>query len=294
MEKNAKTKIFGILNLTPDSFSDGSDEILNLDNALAKAMSLYMHGADVLDIGAESTRPGASPVTEQEEIDRLVPFLLQFKKNIFWPVSIDTRKPKVAEAVLNYGVEYINDVTGLQHDPDMARVIAKNSDDCKIVVMHSKGGIPPVPSADVPDDFYGDDKGFLEHLIEFFSKSVEIAVASGIDKNRLVLDPGVGFGKSVDHNFKILRFLPQIKAKFELPVLVGSSRKSFLGSITAESNANRLEAGTAAFNSLAIQNGANKVRVHDVRFHRDVVRVSDAMNGIREKMHEIDWDRIKL
>lgn len=293
-EKGKKTKIFGILNLTPDSFSDGAEENLNLDQSLAKAMSLYMHGADVLDIGAESTRPGATLVTEQDELDRMIPFLLQFKKNIFWPVSIDTRKAKVADAVLDYGVEYINDVTGLQGDPDMAPVIAKKSDDCKVIVVHSDGQLPPKPSMSIPDDHYG-DQGLFDHMIEFFTKSVEIAVAAGIDKARLVLDPGLGFGKSVNNNLEIIDFLPKLKAHFELPILIGSSRKSFLASITTEANSGKLEAGTAAYNSMAIQNGADKVRVHDVRFHRDVVKVSDALTGLRgDNGPQIDLSKAEL
>lgn len=268
VETKSKTQVFGILNLTPDSFSDGSTENLNLEFSLEKAKSLFAHGADAIDVGAESTRPGADTLACSEELSRLIPFLQAFRNSSDRAVSIDTRKAEIASAALNYEINYINDVSGLQGDPDLAKVIAPY--DCQVIVMHSKGGIPAIPSKEVADDFYaeGDNSGLLEHMKEFFTHSIEIAEAAGIHKERLILDPGLGFGKNLKQSFEILNLIPEIKKAFGLPVLIGASRKSFL---RAKLEEQEIEASTEALDKIsaeyhieAVQNGADIIRTHNV------------------------------
>lgn len=288
---------FGILNLTPDSFSDGSEEIMDPQNALKKAQSLIESGADIIDVGAESTRPDASELEDAEELGRLTPFLDLLVKNDWqYPLSIDSRKPEVIRKVLeSYGsscnIQYINDVEGLQN-PEMAKVIGDyitkhgslNNTACnlKIIIMHSKGGIPPPKSKNIRDDFYG-EQGLWNHMQEFFENSIAIAELHGIKKSSLVLDPGLGFGKNPKQSLELLELIPKLKSHFNLPVFIGASRKSFLreldlknddsGFILKNGNScdksqsysnDELDHLTSIYNKLALERGADYLRLHAI------------------------------
>lgn len=258
---------FAILNLTPDSFSDGSEHNLDTNYSTLKAISLQKMGADVLDIGAESTRPGAETLSPNEEFARLKPFLEAYSGDL--PLSIDTRKPAVVREMASYKINYINDVTGLQADPDMAKAIAQ-LDNCQVIVMHSSGQIPSPASSEIKDDFYDD---LYDHMLGFFTKSIEIAERAGIDKSALILDPGLGFAKNLKQSFAILNYLPKLREHFGLPILIGASRKSFLKQISKDSNlagfesqwdyAEDLDLATKAYNQLAYKHGARYFRVHN-------------------------------
>ena len=271
--KNPKIKYFGILNLTPDSFSDGSQEIFNSGKALTKAFDLIESGMDVIDVGAESTRPGATPISAAEEQKRLIPFLLEFCKISSHPLSIDSHKAETLNLVLNNpefrkNIHYINDVTGL-HNAALAKLIgeaiAKEPESkLEIIVMHSKGGIPPPASKTVPDDFYSYEaenrqEALLKDMIKFFEHSIDIAAAYGIGPERLVLDPGLGFGKNLNHSLDVLDLIPRLKKRFGLAVFIGASRKSFLRDWKP---AEALDEASAEYHALAIKQGADILRCH--------------------------------
>lgn len=259
-----KTLTFGILNITPDSFSDGAEENLDLECSLKRAKEIINNGASVLDIGAESTRPAACEVSVQEEISRLIPFLVRFREEYpLAPISIDSRKASVVKEALNFDVQYINDVSGLQGDPEMVSVIAEymrsspRAGNLKVILMHSKGGIPPsLRSTEIPDDFYDEEGGLLESMKKFFVRSIELAGQNGIDSSALILDPGIGFGKNPKQSFEILDLIPKLKAEFGLRILVGASRKSFLNSPYARGFSSE------AYEKLALERGADIIRTH--------------------------------
>ncbi len=254
----------GVVNVTPDSFFDGGRHNLPGD-AARRCFQLVEEGADLLDLGGESTRPGARPVDESEELGRVLPVLDAIKNRLSVPVSIDTRKASVAEAALNAGADLVNDVSALA-DPKMAEVVARHQ--AGLVLMHMRGvpanmqSIPPSP------DILGEIRDHLK-------RTLETAYSHDIQRDRILLDPGIGFGKTVEDNLKILHRLPFLE-DFDLPLLVGASRKSFLGAILRASEDDRLW-GTAASVAIAIWRGAHVVRVHDVREMRMVADVTDAL-----------------
>jgi len=259
----ARTLVMGVVNVTPDSFSDGG-RYLHVEDAVAQALRLAEEGADYLDVGGESSRPGADEVTEQEELDRVAPVVERLVEHTDVPVSIDTYKPAVARACLALGARLVNDITGLE-DPEMVTVAAQA--EAGVVIMHMKGR-PKTMQRDVRyDDLIGEVRSFL-------SERAERARAAGI--RNVLIDPGIGFGKTPAHNFEILRRLDELTS-LDFPVLVGPSRKSFLGALPSRlPAAERLE-GTLAAIAVAVANGASVVRVHDVAAARRAVEVADAI-----------------
>jgi dihydropteroate synthase len=256
----------GVVNVTPDSFSDGG-EFLEPAAAIAHAKELAADGADLIDIGGESTRPGAEPVTEAVELERVMPVIEALGREPV-PVSIDTSKASVASAALAAGASFVNDVTALRGDPEMAGVVADAGAD--VCLVHMQG--EPRSMQDDPryEDVVSEVRAFLEERLQ-------AAVSEGISEERVWLDPGVGFGKTVDHNVELIRRLDEIVAVGR-PVVFGASRKRFLGSLTGREERERL-AGTVAVNVLAFQRGAAMFRVHDVAATRDALSVVSATLG---------------
>ena len=262
MTRFARPAVMGVLNVTPDSFSDGG-AFLAPGAAVEHAREMAAAGADLIDVGGESTRPGAEPVSAEEELRRVTPVIEALGSRI--PVSIDTSKALVAEAALRAGAAFVNDVTALRGDADMATVVAGSGAD--VCLMHMLG--EPRTMQDDPryDDVVADVAAFLEERLAF-------AVGQGIPEDRVWLDPGIGFGKTLQHNLALLRRLDEIVA-LGRPVVVGVSRKSFLGKLTGKGGADRV-AGTVAANVLAYERGAHMFRVHDVGPTRDALAVVGA------------------
>ena len=258
----------GVVNVTPDSFSDGG-LFLDADDAVRHALELVAEGADILDVGGESTRPGAEPVTADEERRRVVPVLERVAAaGAQVQMSIDTSKPDVARAALDAGATFVNDVTAFRADPRMAGLVAERGVEC--CLMHMLG--EPRTMQDDPryEDVVSDVKAFLEERLAF-------AVAEGVPEERVMLDPGIGFGKTLEHNLELLRRLDEIVA-LGRPVVVGTSRKSFLGRITGREVGERLP-GTIATNVLALERGASVFRVHEVAPVREALAVAAATVG---------------
>jgi dihydropteroate synthase len=257
--------IMGIVNVTPDSFYDGG-RYADPDAAVAHAVALVEQGADILDIGAESTRPGAAPISEQEEIDRLIPVVSAVARRVRLPISVDTTKARVAELAIAAGASIINDVSALRFDPGMAGVIARS--DAAVVLMHMQGTPRTMQQAPHYSDVVGE-------IREFFRERMQVAERAGISESRIVLDPGIGFGKLLVHNLDILAHLSSF-AMLNRPLLIGVSRKGFIGQLVDRPAAER-EWGTAAAVALAVDRGAQILRVHDVAMMADVVKVACAM-----------------
>jgi dihydropteroate synthase len=253
----------GVLNVTPDSFSDGG-EFLESTAAITHARALAAEGADLIDVGGESTRPGAEPVTEAVELERVMPVLEALAGGSL-PLSIDTSKAAVARAALGAGATFVNDVTAMRGDPAMAEVVADSQAD--VCLVHMKG--EPRSMQDDPryDDVVSEVRAFLEERLEW-------AVREGISEARVWLDPGIGFGKTLDHNLELIRRLGEIVA-IGRPVVFGASRKRFLGRLTGRTERERVT-GTVAANVLAFERGATMFRVHDVAATRDALTVASA------------------
>ena len=254
----------GIVNVTPDSFSDGG-EFLDPERAIAHGRKLADEGADILDVGGESTRPGARAVDAAEELGRVVPVVEALAKH--GPkVSIDTSKTEVARAALDAGASMVNDVTALRADPDLAALCAER--DCEVVLMHMLGDPRTMQENPVYHDVVDDIKVFLAERIEF-------ATVAGIHRERIWIDPGIGFGKTVEHNLELHRRLGEF-AELGRPVAFGSSRKSFIGKLTGAGVDQRL-GGTIASNVIAYANGTRMLRVHDVAPMQEALTVADAI-----------------
>jgi dihydropteroate synthase len=254
----------GIVNVTPDSFFDGG-EFLDPERAIAHGRDLADEGADILDVGGESTRPGAKAVDAAEELGRVTPVLEALAKDGL-KVSIDTSKTEVARAALDAGASMVNDVTALRADPDLAALCAER--DCEVVLMHMLGDPRTMQENPVYDDVVDDIKVFLAERIEF-------ATVAGIDWERIWIDPGIGFGKTVEQNLELHRRLGEF-AELGRPVAFGSSRKSFIGKLTGAGVEQRL-GGTIASNVIAYANGARMLRVHDVAPMQEALTVADAI-----------------
>jgi dihydropteroate synthase len=251
-------QIMGVVNVTPDSFSDGG-QFLDRDAAVHHARALVEQGADILDFGGESTRPGAQAVSVAEELERVVGVIEDVARaDTGVQVSIDTSKAEVARAAIAAGAKYVNDVSALRADPEMARVVAENDVGC--CLMHMLGDPRTMQADPRYDDVVGEVAEFLEERLAF-------AIDAGVREERVMLDPGIGFGKTVEHNLELLRGLDSIVA-LGRPVVIGTSRKSFLGQITGRDTADRL-AATIATNVMAYERGASVFRVHDVAAVRD-------------------------
>ncbi len=273
------TLIMGILNVTPDSFSDGG-EFFSLAKALAHAEEMIAEGADIIDVGGESTRPGDAPiVSADEELERVLPIIAELAKRFSVPISIDTTKAAVARAALAAGAAIVNDISALRFDPEIANVAAESG--AGLVLMHSRG-IPGALHNLSPVE------NIIEEVTGSLRKSIESAEQRGVKRAAIVIDPGIGFGKSQEQNVELLAKLNQIVAAFsEFPLLIGTSRKSFIGRLLADERGNpapseeRLH-GTLATITAAILHGAKVVRVHDVRAAKEVVRVADAIQAAKQ------------
>jgi dihydropteroate synthase len=271
-----RTLVMGILNITPDSFSDGG-KFFSLDNAIAHAEQMIAEGADIIDVGGESTRPGgAAIVSAAEELERVLPVIEELAKRFPVPISIDTTKASVARAALDAGAAIVNDISALRFEPEIANEVAKSG--AGLVLMHSRGrpgelhGLEPV--ADI-----------IEEVTSSLGDSIDIAEQRGVKRESIVIDPGIGFGKSQEQNLELIAKLDQIIAAFpDFPLLIGTSRKSFLGRILADENGNpapveeRLHASLATMTA-AILKGAHIVRVHDVNRAIEAVRVVDVIGN---------------
>lgn len=262
VDADERTLVMGILNTTPDSFSDGGQHD-SLADACAHALAMRASGADIIDVGGESTRPGSKPVLVDDEIARVVPVIRAISDGGL--VSVDTMKSRVAEEALLAGAHIVNDVSALRHDPEMAQILADHG--APIVLMHMQG----MPGTMQNNPLYDD---VIEDLLSFFHERIEFAMKAGIQESQIIIDPGFGFGKTVDHNYRILSGLGRFRS-LGRPILLGTSRKSFIGAIL-EKPASQRVFGTAATVAIGISNGASIVRVHDVAEMIDVVRVSDA------------------
>ncbi len=276
-----RTLIMGVLNVTPDSFSDGG-EFFSLDKALAHAEQMIAEGADIIDVGGESTRPGgAAIVTPEEELKRVLPVIEQLAKRSDVPISIDTTKASVARAALDTGASIVNDISALRFDPQLADEVTKSS--AGLVLMHSRGtpgglhGLPPV--ADI-----------MEEVVSSLRSSIAMAEQRGVTRESIVIDPGIGFGKTQEQNIELIAKLDQLIAAFsDFPLLIGTSRKSFLGRLLADDNGNPAPAyerlhGTMATITAAILRGAHIVRVHDVKAAVETVHVSEAIRDLRNRV----------
>jgi dihydropteroate synthase len=265
-----RTLVMGILNMTPDSFSgDGLD--FGVDAAMARAQAMQGAGADVLDVGGMSTRPGAEEITESEELRRVVPLIERLAREVDLPLSVDTYRAAVADAALAAGAVIVNDITGLGAEPELAGVAARRG--AALILMHIKGS----PRTMQDDPQYADLMG---EIIAYLRAGCDRAVAAGVPRDHLWIDPGIGFGKTIDHNLEILRRLGELRS-LGLPVLVGTSRKGFLGRILGGRPPQERVAATGATVAVSIAHGADIVRVHDVGPAVDVARVADAiMRGL--------------
>jgi dihydropteroate synthase len=262
-----RTCIMGVLNTTPDSFSDGG-VYLNPEKAVQRALQMADQGADIIDIGGESSRPGAESISAEEELNRVMPVIKALKRSISVPLSIDTYKSEVARRALAEGVSIVNDISALRRDPHMAETIAEFN--AGVILMHMKG----TPGDMQERPFY---ENIIEEICSYLEESVIIAVEAGVSSDKIIIDPGIGFGKTVAHNLRILKELDRFKTLGK-PVLVGTSRKSFIGTLTGKDVNDRLF-GTAASLTAAVIRGADIVRVHDIEAMRDVVSVTDAIQG---------------
>lgn len=255
-----RTLLMGVLNVTPDSFSDGG-KYQDPDRAFARAIQMEEQGADIIDAGAESTRPGSTPISAAEELRRLVPVMKRLRGRLGIPVSVDTYKAEVAERALEHGAEIINDPSGLTLDPQLAKTVVQH--DAGLILNHMRGRpetwakLPPLPDV-------------MGTIIRDLEATVNRARSAGVDRSRIVLDPGLGFGKRKEQNSEILARLPEL-ARLELPLMAGPSRKAFL----AQETENETRFATAAAVTAAVLGGAHIVRVHDVAEMRAAVQIAD-------------------
>jgi dihydropteroate synthase len=269
-----RTLIMGVLNITPDSFSDGG-KFFQHENAVAQGIRLAEEGADIIDVGGESTRPFSEPVSAREEMDRVIPVIEALSRRTNAILSIDTTKAVVAETAIKAGCRLINDISGLRFDPRMAEVAAESG--LPVVLMHMQG----TPKNMQKNPFYTD---LMAEIIEFFEERIDYAVSSGILRERIILDPGIGFGKSFDHNLQIINRLKDF-ARLDRPILLGTSRKAFIGKILGK-DIDQREIGTAATVAIGIYNGARIVRVHDVAIAKQIAVMVDAIKNEAAELHE--------
>ncbi len=263
MPTSGRTLMIGVLNCTPDSFYDGN-KYLSAERAIAQAEKMIIEGADIIDIGGESTRPCSEPVSEEEELGRVIPVIKELRrKNKEILISIDSYKPRVIQQAIESGATIVNDITGLQNN-DVCKVVARYQ--VPIIIMHMQG----TPKNMQQNPQYND---VINDLMLFFKQQIKKAENYGIKD--IILDPGIGFGKTLDHNLEILRRLSEFKL-LNKPILVGVSRKSFISMIQPTPVEDRLE-GTLAAHAVAVLNGANIVRVHDVKEHRRMLTILDAI-----------------
>ncbi|MGO4571004.1 dihydropteroate synthase [Microvirga sp. 2TAF3] len=261
IDLGTRTLVMGVLNVTPDSFSDGG-LFADPEEAVRHACDMVQAGADIIDIGGESTRPGYTPVSPEEEQRRVIPIIREVASKVDVPLSIDTYRAATARAAILAGAAIVNDIWGLQHDPDMAAVVAEFS--VPVVVMHNRTQVDP--NLDIVVD-----------MQRFFERSLSLAREAGVPDRHVILDPGIGFGKTAEQNMDVLRRLEEVKA-LGFPVLVGASRKSFLGRFYDPPVPPRERLfGSLAAHVIAIGKGTDIIRVHDVKAHVEACRVADAL-----------------
>jgi dihydropteroate synthase len=268
LDISKKTLVMGILNVTPDSFFDGG-KYYDIEDALNRARKMIDDGADIIDIGGESTRPNSTYVSAEEEARRIVPVIKELSKEIQIPISIDTYKSEVADKAIKAGAQIINDISGLQADKEMVRVAAANN--TPIIIMHIRGRPHDFPK----DPVYVE---LIPEIISFLERRIEYSVKSGIARDKIIIDPGIGFGKRAEHNLEILKHLNKFK-HLNLPIMIGTSHKSFIskalelsGSNDTKENNSRL-IGTLVSLVIAVSKGANIVRVHDVKDAVQVIKM---------------------
>lgn len=260
-----RTRIMGILNVTPDSFSDGGN-FHDLNAALMQAEALIAAGADIIDLGGESTRPYAEPVSLEDELARTIPVIRAIRSKHSIPISIDTTKAEVARQALEAGADIINDISALLKDPAMIDV-ARDSD-VPVIIMHMQGSPSDMQDRPAYDNV-------IDEIVAFFTERIEWMTSQGVARNRIILDPGIGFGKTIDHNLSIIKHLDQFKS-LNLPVLLGHSRKNFLGILTGL-EAERRDLPTAVISALSVDRQADIIRVHDVASTRQALQVAEAL-----------------
>lgn len=265
LDAKRRTLLMGVINVTPDSFYDGGKR-LDPDRAVADGLELVEGGADVIDIGGESTRPGANAVSLAEELQRVLPVIRGLRRNVNTPISIDTYKAEVATAALLEGADIVNDISALRFDPQMAPLVA--AEKVPIVLMHMQG----TPQTMQAEPRYHD---VLREVRDFLAARVQFAIEAGVQRENIIIDPGIGFGKTLDHNLTLLRGLRTL-ASVRQPLLVGASRKTFIGKILGVEPQERLE-GSLAAAIAAVFGGAHILRVHDVKETRRAIRVADAI-----------------
>ena len=258
--------IMGIVNVTPDSFSDGG-LFLEREKAVARGLQMVEEGADLIDVGGESTRPGSKPLPLEEELRRILPVIESLARKTDVPISIDTYKSPVAQEAIRAGAALINDISGLHFDPDLAGVAAKEK--VPMILMHIRG-TPETMQTEIHYD------SLLSEIIQSLKESVQKAERAGVDPDQVIIDPGIGFGKTSEHNLLILKHLSEFRVLGK-PLLLGTSRKSFIGKVLdTEDLSERLE-GTLASIAIAVLNGAHIVRCHDVREAKKAIAVADAI-----------------
>jgi dihydropteroate synthase len=261
------TLVMGVLNVTPDSFSDGG-EFFSLDRAVAHAEQMIAEGADIIDIGGESTRPGSAFVSEEEELQRVIPVIERLATTSPVPISIDTTKSSVARAAIAAGAEIVNDVSGLRFDPSIANEAATAN--TGLVLMHSRGTPKNMQQLPPVDDIVGEVIGGLR-------KSVAEALGRGVSQESIAIDPGIGFGKTVEQNLELIAKLDQLASEFaHVPIVIGTSRKAFIGKLLGAMPPDERLYGTLASVVASVLKGAHIVRVHDVKAAVEAVRIADA------------------
>lgn len=263
-----KTYVMGILNSTPDSFYPGSRSA-TIKEAMKNAREMISAGVDIIDVGGESTRPGSEPVAEDEEIRRVIPVVQALRAESDVIVSVDTRRKEVAERALDAGADIINDISGLRHNDDLARLVARRK--VPVVLMHMRG----TPKNMQKNPYY---RNTMSEILRELQQSIAAAIGAGIAPEMIIVDPGIGFGKRIQDNLRIIRELASLKS-LAFPILVGLSRKGFIGEILDRPVEKRL-IGTVTANTLAILNGANIIRVHDVADAVEMVKIIDSVRRI--------------
>ncbi len=274
LELGRRTHIMGVLNVTPDSFSDGG-RYLQRDKAIEHGLSMARDGADIIDVGGESTRPYSEKISSDEELDRVIPVVQALRKNLRIPISIDTCKADVARQALKAGASIINDISALRFDPDMISVAAEAG--VPVILMHMQGS---------PRDMQANPtyENLIPEILDFLKGAMDKGVAGGIGKDMIIVDPGIGFGKTFDHNLQIIRELAQFNA-LERPILLGPSNKAFIGHILHKEPHDR-DTGSMAAVAAGVLNGAHIVRVHNVKKTMETVKMIDAIK--RGRVEEVN------
>jgi dihydropteroate synthase len=271
-----QTWIMGVLNVTPDSFSDGN-LYFDRDKAVKHGLDLVKEGADILDVGGESSRPGSDPIPVEEELHRILPVISELRENSDIILSVDTTKAEVAHRALDAGANIINDISSLQFDAEMLPLAAER--EAPVILMHMKGN----PKTMQENPFY---ENLLADVNSFFQERIDMAVSSGIKREKIILDPGIGFGKKFSDNLNLIRNL-RIFEELGRPLLVGLSRKSFIGKIVGQPTQDRLE-GSLSAAVLSVSHGAHLIRVHDVAATKKAILVADAI------LNEKEWNNTSI